>query len=57
MLVSFVIFLFLVSGQNMYEVRGDHVYSVNAPQKARLSLAGGVCGGITSSCIHMYYLI
>ena len=38
-------------------MRGDHIYSVDAPQKARLSLARGVCGGITCSCSHMYYLL
>ncbi|KAL5484096.1 hypothetical protein EMCRGX_G020542 [Ephydatia muelleri] len=29
---------------SMYEVRGDHIYSVDAPQKARLSLARGEAG-------------
>ena len=57
LIISIHIFYVFVCGQSMYKVRGDHIYSVDAPQKARLSLARGVCGGITCSCSHMYYLL
>ncbi|KAL5515267.1 hypothetical protein EMCRGX_G000411 [Ephydatia muelleri] len=39
---------------SMYEVRGDHIYSVDAPQKARLSLARGFAPSLPTPLTHTH---